>query len=111
MTVAAPQGATGLVTPLESTGKGSSPGPGSGGSAGSRELFERLCGQGNDVGIFAEEVDPTTGAALGNFPQAFTHVRLTNAAISLARRLEGEAPMERQVPPRPEESKTEEARV
>ncbi len=76
-----------------------------------RDLFERLCGQGNDVGLFAEEADPTTGVALGNFPQAFTHVGLINAAISLARRLEGEAPIERQVPPRPEESKTEEARV
>ena len=76
-----------------------------------RDLFERLCGHANDVGLFAEEVDPTTGAALGNFPQAFTHVGLINAALSLARRREGEAPLERHVPPRREESETEETRV
>jgi GH15 family glucan-1,4-alpha-glucosidase len=49
-------------------------------------LFEQLCNHANDVGLFAEEVDPVTGDALGNFPQAFTHVGLINAAISLRRR-------------------------
>src|SRR5436190_5071060 len=45
--------------------------------------FERLCGYANDVGLFAEELDPQTGTPLGNFPQAFTHVGLINAALSL----------------------------
>jgi GH15 family glucan-1,4-alpha-glucosidase len=34
--------------------------------------------------LFAEETDPETGAARGNFPQAFTHVGLINAALTLA---------------------------
>jgi GH15 family glucan-1,4-alpha-glucosidase len=40
----------------------------------------------NTLGLFAEEIDPSSGDALGNFPQAFTHVGLINAAITLARR-------------------------
>jgi GH15 family glucan-1,4-alpha-glucosidase len=66
-----------------------------------RELFERLCDYGNDVGLFGEEIDPATGAVLGNFPQAFTHVGVISAALSLARQMAGHAPVERSVPPRP----------
>ncbi len=44
------------------------------------ELFERLLGLANDVGILAEEHDPATGRQLGNTPQAFSHVGLVNAA-------------------------------
>jgi GH15 family glucan-1,4-alpha-glucosidase len=63
-----------------------------------REQFERLCSHANDVGLFAEEIDPATGAALGNFPQAFTHVGLINAAVTLSRRLEGASPIEHRLP-------------
>jgi GH15 family glucan-1,4-alpha-glucosidase len=48
-----------------------------------RARFERLCGYANDVGLFAEEIDPSSGDALGNFPQAFTHVGLINTALTL----------------------------
>jgi len=48
-------------------------------------LFDRLVGFGNDVGLFSEQMDPATGRPLGNFPQAFSHVGLINAALTLAR--------------------------
>ena len=47
--------------------------------------FEKMLGYGNDLGLYAEEVDPESGRALGNFPQAFTHVGLIDAAITLER--------------------------
>jgi GH15 family glucan-1,4-alpha-glucosidase len=48
------------------------------------DKFERLCTHANDVGLLSEEIDPRTGALLGNIPQAFTHVGLINAARTLA---------------------------
>jgi GH15 family glucan-1,4-alpha-glucosidase len=64
--------------------------------AGATAAFERLLACANDVGLFAEEVDPQTGAALGNFPQAFTHVGLINAALTLAE-TSGERPASQRV--------------
>lgn len=55
-------------------------------------LFEKLCGYANELGLYAEEIDPATGEALGNFPQAFTHVGLINAALTLSKRMRGEEP-------------------
>jgi GH15 family glucan-1,4-alpha-glucosidase len=48
------------------------------------ELFERLLGLRNDVGLFAEEYDPKLQRQVGNFPQAFSHVGLINTAWLLA---------------------------
>jgi GH15 family glucan-1,4-alpha-glucosidase len=48
-----------------------------------RELFERLVGVANDVGLLAEEYDPVGARQLGNFPQAFSHIGLVNTALAL----------------------------
>ncbi|MGW1213348.1 glycoside hydrolase family 15 protein [Streptomyces sp. NPDC002499] len=48
-----------------------------------RELFERLVGLANDVGLLAEEYDPASGRLLGNFPQAFSHIGLVSTALAL----------------------------
>lgn len=48
-----------------------------------RELFDRLVGLCNDVGLLAEEYDPVDGRQLGNYPQAFSHVGLVNTALTL----------------------------
>ncbi|MCY7340673.1 MAG: glycoside hydrolase family 15 protein [Pseudonocardia sp.] len=49
-----------------------------------REVFSRAVEYVNDVGLLAEEVDPATGDLLGNFPQAFSHIGLVNAAWAIA---------------------------
>ncbi len=48
-----------------------------------RELFERLCGLANDLGLLSEEYDSERGRLIGNFPQAFTHLALINTASLL----------------------------
>jgi GH15 family glucan-1,4-alpha-glucosidase len=56
--------------------------------------FGKVLHYSNDLGLFGEEIDPTDGKVLGNFPQAFTHVGLINTALTLAARAQQE---ERQV--------------
>lgn len=50
---------------------------------GAAERFERLLRYANDLGLFAERINPSDGAALGNFPLALTHAGLINAAVML----------------------------
>jgi GH15 family glucan-1,4-alpha-glucosidase len=48
------------------------------------EMFERLLAVRNDLGLLAEEYDPSSKRLLGNYPQAFSHVGLVNSARNLA---------------------------
>jgi GH15 family glucan-1,4-alpha-glucosidase len=48
-----------------------------------RALFDELLALGGPLGLFAEEVDPSTGSFLGNHPQAFSHATLVQAALAL----------------------------
>ena len=54
-----------------------------GNAARAREILTNAAGFANDLGLLAEEVDPGTGAMLGNFPQALSHIGLVNAAWAI----------------------------
>ena len=62
---------------------------GGGTLAEARHAFECALRYANDLGLYAEEIDPSNGEAIGNFPHAFTHVGLINAALSIDERREG----------------------
>ena len=49
-----------------------------------KEVFSRAAAFANDVGLLAEQVDPATSELLGNFPQAFSHIGLINAAWAIS---------------------------
>ena len=51
-----------------------------------RLTFEKMLGYANHLGLYSEEID-TTGAQLGNYPQALTHLALISAAVNLDRAL------------------------
>src|SRR5687768_110053 len=51
-------------------------------------LFNRLLGHANPLGLSSEDIDPHSGRLLGNFPQAYTHVGLIHAAITIGEILE-----------------------
>ena len=53
------------------------------------EYFERIMSHANHLGLFSEMIDPRTGALLGNFPQAYSHVGLIHTARNLDRALSG----------------------
>ena len=46
-------------------------------------LFDQLVSYANDLGLLAEEIDAQSGEQLGNFPQAFSHIGLINAAYEI----------------------------
>lgn len=54
------------------------------------ELSDSLCARGGHLGLLPEQIDPGSGAFLGNFPQAFSHIGVISSGINLTRRLERE---------------------
>jgi GH15 family glucan-1,4-alpha-glucosidase len=63
---------------------------GGGSAKQARDLIQTISKYRNDLGLYGEEIDGETGQALGNFPQAFTHVGYIGAALSLNQREKGE---------------------
>ena len=57
-----------------------------------RDLFDRLRGCANDLGLFSEQLDVETGELLGNFPQAFSHMAPINTAVQLGKAVSASAP-------------------
>ena len=53
------------------------------------QYFEQVMSHANHLGLFSEMIDPATGALLGNFPQAYSHVGLIHTARNLDRSLNG----------------------
>jgi GH15 family glucan-1,4-alpha-glucosidase len=49
------------------------------------DLYDSLCGRTGELGLLSEEIDPGSGAFLGNFPQAFSHLGLIASGVNLAR--------------------------
>ena len=53
------------------------------------ELYASLCGRASSVGLLPEQIDPSSGEFFGNFPQAFSHIGVIAAGVTLVRTLDG----------------------
>lgn len=49
------------------------------------QLYDSLCARASTLGLFSEQIDPSTGAFMGNFPQAFSHIGVIASGVNLAR--------------------------
>ena len=51
------------------------------------ELYDSLCARANPLGLLPEQVDPASGAFLGNYPQGFSHIGVISSGFNLAREM------------------------
>jgi GH15 family glucan-1,4-alpha-glucosidase len=56
------------------------------------ELYVSLCARANPLGLLSEQINPTTGELVGNFPQAFSHIGVIASGVTLARARAGAGP-------------------
>jgi pentatricopeptide repeat protein len=56
------------------------------------ELYDALCRRAGPLGLLPEQIDPATGAFLGNYPQAFSHIGVISSGVNLARILNQSSP-------------------
>lgn len=56
------------------------------------ELYARLCAWASPLGLLSEQIDPSTGELIGNFPQAFSHIGVIAGGVTLARARTGALP-------------------
>ena len=49
------------------------------------ELYDSLCARAGELGLLPEQIDPGSGAFLGNYPQAFSHIGLISSGVNLSR--------------------------
>ncbi|HET9917706.1 MAG TPA: glycoside hydrolase family 15 protein [Candidatus Binatia bacterium] len=54
------------------------------------DLYSSLCARAGTLGLLPEEIDPNSGAFLGNYPQAFSHIGVISSGVNLSRRLNQE---------------------
>jgi len=54
------------------------------------ELYHSLCARAGDLGLLPEEIDPISGAFLGNYPQAFSHIGVISSGVNLSRLIKKE---------------------
>jgi GH15 family glucan-1,4-alpha-glucosidase len=54
------------------------------------ELYTSLCARASPLGLLPEQIDPSTGEFIGNFPQAFSHIGVIASGVTLARTRKGE---------------------
>ena len=50
-------------------------------------LYDSLCARAGPLGLLPEQIDPSSGAFLGNYPQAFSHIGVISSGVNLARTL------------------------